>query len=252
MTPNEKICALLLGEISIKPSLTYNPHQDLVEGFEIFGHFERTNTSSNSAPVFMVRGLLSKWKQPLAYILSKGPVKTNTLLSLIKETLQKLVELGLQPKVIICDQASNNRALFNRLGISMNRPFFDYDSFRVYGMFDFPHLINSILNNLYSNGFCVGDAKVCWSNISRLYEIDSKSPIGLYPKLTQRHIMLKNFSKLCVNFAIHILSHSVAAGIAIMVNSSTLPPEAMATANLQRNSTNFSTVLITKPSIVSR
>ncbi|GFO02557.1 THAP domain-containing protein 9 [Plakobranchus ocellatus] len=53
MTPNEKICALLLDEISIKPSLTYNPHQDLVEGFENFGHFERTNTASNSALVFM-------------------------------------------------------------------------------------------------------------------------------------------------------------------------------------------------------
>ncbi|GFO05396.1 transposable element p transposase [Plakobranchus ocellatus] len=231
MTPNERICTLLLDKISIKPFLTYNPQQDLVEEFEDFGHFGRTNTASNSALGFMVRGLLSKWKQPLAYVLSKGPVKTNTLLSLIKETLQKLVELGLQPKMIICDQGSNNRALFKRLGISIDSPFFDFDNIRVYGMFDPPHLIKSIRNNLYSNGFRVGDAKMCWSYISRLYEIESKPPIRLCPKLTQRHIVLKNFSKLSVNLAVHILSHSVAAGIATMVNLSALPPEAMATAH---------------------
>ncbi|GFN88247.1 transposable element p transposase [Plakobranchus ocellatus] len=228
MTPNERIYALLLDEISIKPFLTYNPHQDLVEGFEYFG---RTNTASNSPLVLMVRGLLSKWKQPLAYVLSKGPVKTNILFSLIKETLQKLVELGLQPKLIICDQGSNHRALFNKLGIFMNKPFLDFDNLRVYCMFDPPHLIKSIRNNLYSDGFRVGDAKVGLSYISRLYEIDSKSPIRLCAKLTQRHIVLKNCSKLRVNLAVHILSHSVAAGIATMVNLCALPPEAMATVH---------------------
>ncbi|GFO02507.1 hypothetical protein PoB_002901200 [Plakobranchus ocellatus] len=42
MTPNKNICALLLDEISIKSFFTYNPHQDLVEGFEDFGYFGRT------------------------------------------------------------------------------------------------------------------------------------------------------------------------------------------------------------------
>ncbi|GFO14045.1 hypothetical protein PoB_004055000 [Plakobranchus ocellatus] len=108
MTPTERICALLLDEISIKPFLTYNPHQDLVERFEDFRYFVRTNTASNSALVFM----------------------------------------------------------------------------------------------------------------------------------------------LSVNLAVHILSHSVA--VATMVNFFALPPEAMQPLISQRNSTNFSTVLIAKPSIVIR
>ncbi|GFN75661.1 transposable element p transposase [Plakobranchus ocellatus] len=46
-----------------------------------------------------------------------------------------------------------------------------------------------------------------------------------------RHIVLKNFSKLRVNFTVLILRHCVAAGFATMVNFSSLPPEAMATAH---------------------
>ncbi|GFO40529.1 transposable element p transposase-like protein [Plakobranchus ocellatus] len=56
-------------------------------------------------------------------------------------------------------------------------------------------------------------------------------PIRLCPKLTQRHIVLKNHSKLRVNLAEHILSDSVIAGIATMVNFSALPPGAMAIAH---------------------
>ncbi|GFO24151.1 transposable element p transposase [Plakobranchus ocellatus] len=93
----------------------------------------------------------------------------------------------------------------------------------------------NIRNNLLSNGFRVGDAKICWSYISRLYKIDSKSPIRLCPELIQRHIVLKNFSKLRVNLAVHILSHSIAADITTMVNFSTLPPEAISTAHFAEN-----------------
>ena len=38
---------------------------------------------------FMVRGLALKWKQPIGYFLSSGPIKPAILDSLVKECLDK-------------------------------------------------------------------------------------------------------------------------------------------------------------------
>lgn len=57
----------------------------------------------------MVRGLTVKWKQPIGYFLSSGPVNGQTLTSLLLEAIDRIVDIGLEVTVVLSDQGSNNR-----------------------------------------------------------------------------------------------------------------------------------------------
>ena len=62
-----------MDEMAIKESVSYNAERDSVEGFEDFGSLGHTKYIANHEMVFMVRGLLTTWKQPVVYFLSSGP-----------------------------------------------------------------------------------------------------------------------------------------------------------------------------------
>ena len=84
---------LVFDEMSIKQSLVYNEGTDSVEGFEDFGNLGQTRYIANHATAFMVRGLASKWKQPVGYFLSSGPIKAKILQSLTRQCI-KLIRLA--------------------------------------------------------------------------------------------------------------------------------------------------------------
>ena len=104
--------ALVFDEMTIKQGLVYNAGTDTIEGFEDFGDIGQTRYIANHAIAFMVRGLASKWKQPIGYLLSSGPIKSTVLQSLIRSCLSKLDETGLKVAALVCDQGSNNRSFF--------------------------------------------------------------------------------------------------------------------------------------------
>ena len=79
MDDKDKCVALIFDEMSLKSSLVYNHGLDKIEGFEDFGELGTSQFVADHALVFMVRGSLSKWKQPLAYFLTAGTVKPETL-----------------------------------------------------------------------------------------------------------------------------------------------------------------------------
>ena len=121
----DKTCALIFDEISLKSALTYDRSTDSIEGFENFGTLGQTKYVANHALAFMVRGLHSKWKQPVGYFLSAGPVSSTILSLLTRQCLEKLSSVGLVVKALICDQGSNNRSFLEKeFGISTNKPFF--------------------------------------------------------------------------------------------------------------------------------
>ena len=65
MTDQEKVCSLMIYEMSLKEGLAYNEKQDIVEGLEDHGLAGKTQTVANSALVSMICGIASSWKQPI-------------------------------------------------------------------------------------------------------------------------------------------------------------------------------------------
>ena len=79
MDCRDKNVVLVFDEMSIEEGLLYNVGRDIIERFEDFGHIGQTRYIANHAIVFMIRGLASKWKQPIGYFLSSGPIRAKTL-----------------------------------------------------------------------------------------------------------------------------------------------------------------------------
>jgi hypothetical protein len=70
MAEQDRVCVLLLDEMSLKTALSYDGAKDVIVGFEDYGHLGTGKQLANSALVFMVKGIRAKWKQPIGYFLT--------------------------------------------------------------------------------------------------------------------------------------------------------------------------------------
>ena len=143
---NCKVVFLVIDDMAIKGGVSYDNGRDLIEGF-CEGQ-KGGKVLANHAIAFMVRGIREKWKQPIGYFLSSGPMKGDEMKELVMECISKLKAIGLTVVVLICDQGSNNRNLFEKhLKVSIDKPYFIHDSQTIFTMYDPPHLVKNIRNN---------------------------------------------------------------------------------------------------------
>lgn len=200
--------------MSIMTQLDYSKKYDFIEGFEDLGGGPRTNKTAKHTLVFVVRGLYSKWKIPVAYFLSNYNVKADSLQLLVKAVINKLFDNGLLPKAVVCDQATTNQKLYKSFGVTIENPFFFSNGRKIYALFDVPHLIKSIRNNFMTNNFIIGGKEMSFQDIVNTYDIDKKSESSRsLTKLTDCHLNPNSFQKMSVRLATQIFSNSVAAAV---------------------------------------
>lgn len=116
MSENEKRCIVLLDEVAIMKTFEYNKALDEIEGFEDLGTLGRTNKIGSQELVVMVRELYTNWKFPLCYFFTGSGVKGDHLVTIVKDCIKQILDLGLLPTCIICDQGTQNRRMFTLLG----------------------------------------------------------------------------------------------------------------------------------------
>lgn len=117
MSNFEKECVLMWDEMSIKTILQFNSKDDLVEGYQDLGDFGRTNNFAKHALCFLLRGLKSSWKQPIAYFISHGNVHGRDLSIILTKIIQSIVKTGLILKSMVCDQGPTNQKAIGYLNI---------------------------------------------------------------------------------------------------------------------------------------
>lgn len=234
MTEMEKVCSILIDEISIKEGLTYDEYDDRIVGLEDFGFIGRSNEVANMALVVMIRGIASNWKQPLCYFLSRGGTGAEKLTMIIKETIQRLSDIGLNVKACVCDQGVHNRGMFGNFQITPEKPYWETNGNKIYFLYDTPHLLKSVRNNLKSHDISVDGKIAKWSHIEKFYQMEQArghTHTKGATKLTNDHIYLSSgFKKMSVKRATQVLSATVAANMYTCVANGTLPPEAIHTA----------------------
>lgn len=174
MTLQEKYCTLVFDEISIKQFLEYNKKHDFIEGFEDYGD-KRTNKFGTHILLFMVRGIYSKWKLPLAYFVSSGAIKKDVLVQTITDSIKQIFKIGLNVRAVICDQGKNNQAALKTLGTSVEKTFIEFEGKKIFVIFDTLHLIKNFRNNFLYNNYIFDDKVVDFKDIVKTYEIDQTS-----------------------------------------------------------------------------
>lgn len=130
-----------------------------------------------------------------------------------------------------------NQSLYRSLGVSDEKPFFVVKESVVYALFDVPHLLKSVRNNLkkYDLKFVDKDSKdkemrASWKDIETFYDKDSKQRYRIAPKLTYNHVYAKGLATMKVKLAAQTFSHSVAAGLNVYVTTHILGSSAAGTS----------------------
>ena len=149
---------------------------------------------------------------------------------IVKEAIDKLECIGLNVVVVLSDQGSNFYSLAQRLKVTPDEPWFTHNGRKIFLMFDPPHVIESVRNNLMKYSLRFGEHVASWTDVEAAYARDSALPIRWAPKLTEKHIRPNNFQKMKVKLATQVLSHTVAATICMYVSVGALPSSAMGTA----------------------
>ena len=184
MNLREKECTLCMDEISLKTNLFYSVPADKIVGLEDFGGGYRTNKVATSA-FLLIRSISGNWKQPLAYYLVNGGCPTDTMEDIVKEAIDKLECIGLNVVVVMSDEGLNFYSLATRLKVAPDEPWFMHNGRKIFFMFDPPHLIKSVRNNLMKYSLRFGEHVASWKVIEAVYGRDSALPIRSAPKLTE-------------------------------------------------------------------
>ena len=58
--------------------------------------------------VFMLKGIIKNWKQPIFFNFSLGATKSADIARIIKIIIKKAKDIGLHVIATVCDQGSNN------------------------------------------------------------------------------------------------------------------------------------------------
>lgn len=222
MKNKDKYCNLIFDEMSLQPHLDYNYNLDMVVGFT------KNLNVADHVTVFMLRGVFSKWKQPVAYIFNKSAMPAAEIVFYIKIITEKVISAGLTLVGLICDQGPNNVKAISLLReetrmqkISNNENWDDtvlYIKDRpVLPLFDPPHLVKSTRNNFLNKNlsFTLNNKKMLgsWSHIIKAYNIDKSNNIRVMRKITDQHIYKDKMRKMKVSIAAQIFSATVASAI---------------------------------------
>jgi hypothetical protein len=97
----------------------------------------------------MVRGLLSKWKQPLGHFFGPHAMKAAVLQQMLTNAMSLLEKTVLQVVAVVYDQEISHCLLFKCLGASVSQPWFvSANNNKVLVMHDIPYLVKNLRNNL--------------------------------------------------------------------------------------------------------
>lgn len=172
---DDRLCILCFDEMAIKANLFYGTASDSIIGLEDDGTGNKIFKPALTATVFMIRGIKNKWNQPLCYKFFHSTCPGEKLKSTIFEIIIKLKEIGLTVCALISDMGSNNMMLSKILQITPTKPYFTLNNQNIIYMFDTPHLIKAIRNNLLKYNFVTEKGhEVSWKYIEQFYNHDQK------------------------------------------------------------------------------
>ncbi|KAJ3641856.1 hypothetical protein Zmor_028327 [Zophobas morio] len=228
MREEDKMCVLCIDELAIKANLFYNYGRDTVRGVEDDG-ISRSLTPASTAAVIMARGLKSNWKQPLGYVFTSTTYSVVKTKDLLEKFIIALDSVDLNTIALVTDMGSNFMELSKLLGVTKEKPVFTLGNKEIFYVFDPPHLVKAVRNNMLLNSFCWDDKKTCWQYIVDFYNRDKNLTNRCAPRLTNAHIAPGKFEKMRVKYATQVLSATVAGSLHTYIELKGLPEDATGT-----------------------
>ncbi|KAL4088545.1 hypothetical protein QTP88_023639 [Uroleucon formosanum] len=179
-------------------------------------------------------------------------VTGDQLKCIVEYTITKLNECGFIPKVVICDQGSNNLKMRKLFNVTKENPFITYNNENLFFMHDSPHLLKSVRNNLKKYIFENGNELYSWRDIEDFYNIDCNNT----PRLASKLFGFTPFSPMQVCLATQTSSNSVSSGILTLVSFNKLSARVAITAKFVKIFNDlfdvFNSIKLNEPIVLKR
>ena len=134
------------------------------------------------------------------------------LKDIVDEALLQLEVIGLTVVALVSDQGSNFLKFYETMRVTEDKPYLEMHGKQYFNIFDPPHLLKSIRNNLMKYQFLSDGKTATWSDSRAFFKKEQTLAIRTAPKLTHRHISPPPFGKMKVKLvtqfqlaSIHIL-----------------------------------------------
>ena len=249
MREDEKLCALLLDEMSVKESVEYDSANDQFIGdVSLPGH----SGSACKALVFMLRGITTKWKQVVQYEFTGESTSGKVVLNIINKIVEKAHDIGLSVISIGTDMGSNNQAFWKVMGLGCKRSTEPITSVKhskkpdhkIWFNPDVTHLVKNLRNH-FVNGqvlklppdmvqkYNLPSDTVDLKYVKMMYDLDvlNKNGLRAAPNLTDKHFCPNQWEKMKVRPAMQLIaSKKTASALNYYIEKNKLPNEAQTTA----------------------
>jgi len=120
MDHSDKLCFLSTDSMEISNQLTYNKNTSEVCGYCTLGDLEKGKTGSKLL-LAIIRGIKSKWTQVIGCHITGTTVDRLSMKQFIKECLSACKNAGLQVISYGSDMGPENRTLWNKLDVKVQR-----------------------------------------------------------------------------------------------------------------------------------
>lgn len=224
LSQDDRLCTLIFDEMALSPHMEYNPKKDRASGF--VNHIgESSRKIADHVLVFMIRGVMKNYKQPIFYSFCSGSTPKEILAGHIKTIIKQLHVIGFTVLATVCDQGTSNTSAINYLieetrgdYLRKNKDFknsiFEVDGKQIIPLYDIPHLLKGMRNNLMTKDLKFtlnGEVKVAkWEHIMLLYANNpTYKGLKIIKNLTENHCNKEKIPKMKVKYASQLFSQTV-------------------------------------------
>lgn len=201
----------MFDEMFASEHVSYNHTFDIIEGLEDLGLRGRTHRKANHVLTFQVRVLSSGFTLPVAFYPVNGTCPSQTLAILVQDVVVALKQIGINVICSVSDQGPTNRGAIkierSQCSEGAADPVYKVDGHLVVHLWDFPHLLKSIRNNLLTSNLIYEPGKIAkWPHIIEFFKLDEG--ICKLSRLTYAHLCRLGRNRMRVNLGrANLVSH---------------------------------------------
>ena len=220
LQPVERICSLIVDDMSIKEKLCYSRTEDKFYGLETTNESSQTigkkPTLANKMLCYVVHGMTTKYTIPAGYFFHRT-LKNIDFVNLTLKVMKLLHNCGFTVLRIVTDNHKSNVALFKSLSSSNNlmthiqHPI--EPTIPLFMSFDYCHIIKNLRNIFLDHDMHSGNGIISARFLKKIYDMQHKLIVKPVKFLTRKHICPTNLEKMNVRRAVQVFSIEVRAAI---------------------------------------
>ncbi|EFN72296.1 Transposable element P transposase, partial [Camponotus floridanus] len=199
LTSFEKITVITFDEMALSPEVCFDSKIEKLVG------------PCKKVQVIMVRGLFSKWKQPIYYKFDQPMTK-----DILIEGVNRLYDAGYEVIAITSDMG--NKGVWGELNITPENHFFEHPvikNAKIFVFADVPHLLKLLRNWLIDKGLLLLNCSEPFTAavFQAIIDMNKDGDLHVAHRITQRILDARNSLRQAVRPAAQIWSHTAAKAI---------------------------------------